>query len=413
MKKILVDLERIKRDMDYINSITATEGEGCTRLSYSKEDRKTRDYILSELDKLGVNYKIDGVGNIRAKYPANLNESSILTGSHIDTVPNGGRFDGLTGSICALESMRRIVEENVTLKKPIEFIIYAEEEGSNFGSTTLGSKLLAGKVGVDELDRLTASDGRTARKVMEDFGLSISTIERDRLKKGEAYAVIELHVEQGAVLDRENLEIGVVNAISGMNTFEVTINGVANHAGATPMIYRKDPLAAAAEIILEIERFAKENVNPTTVATVGKLNCYPCASNVINGKVIFNVDIRDIDQNGIDKTSDHLKEVLERVKKERNIDYSIELVGSSKSVTLDDEIVSTIKEKVDEFNYKNKIMHSGAVHDCMILSDLCKVGMIFVPSKDGISHNPNEDTDFADIEKGANVLLATLIALAN
>ena len=399
MKKILVDLERIKRDMDYINSITATEGEGCTRLSYSKEDRKTRDYILSELDKLGVNYKIDGVGNIRAKYPANLNESSILTGSHIDTVPNGGRFDGLTGSICALESMRRIVEENVTLKKPIEFIIYAEEEGSNFGSTTLGSKLLAGKVGVDELDRLTASDGRTARKVMEDFGLSISTIERDRLKKGEAYAVIELHVEQGAVLDRENLEIGVVNAISGMNTFEVTINGVANHAGATPMIYRKDPLAAAAEIILEMERFAKENVNPTTVATVGK--------------VVFNVDIRDIDQNGIDKTSDHLKEVLERVKKERNIDYSIELVGSSKSVTLDDEIVSTIKEKVDEFNYKNKIMHSGAVHDCMILSDLCKVGMIFVPSKDGISHNPNEDTDFADIEKGANVLLATLIALAN
>ncbi len=412
-KKHSINLDRLVKDMDFINDITATPGHGSTRFSYSHEDQQVREYILKEIENLEMEAKIDGVGNIRAKYnPTNSDAPSIMIGSHIDTVPNGGRYDGLAGTISALEVIRTIAENKVEINKPIELIIFAEEEGSNFGSTTFGSKVLTGRLSKEEVKNASDSQGVSAYDVMKDFGLDVESIGENLLTADEVEAMIEIHIEQGNVLEKENKSVGIVTAISGMNTFTVTLNGVSNHAGTTPMIGRRDPLVGAAKIILAMEEFARTKVHETTVATVGKLHCFPAGSNVINNEVVFNVDIRDVNQKGIDKTSDYLKEIVAEVAKEHELEHSIKLVGSSKSVDLSEKVINALEENVKTREIPYKIMHSGAVHDAMMLTDLTDVGMLFVPSKDGISHNPEEYTSFEDIELGANVLLDTVITLA-
>lgn len=409
---VAINIERLIQDMEHINGITATPGNGSTRFSYSEEDRQTRDYIFKELEKLGIKPEVDGVGNIRAKYnPSCSNLPSIMIGSHIDTVPSGGRFDGLAGVISALEVIRTIEENDIATTKPIELIIFAEEEGSNFGSTTLGSKVMTGRVDKEALKNLQNPQGQSAYDVLKDFGLDVESVGEDLLSPGEVEAMIEMHIEQGYVLEREEKRVGVVTAISGMNTYRVVLNGVSNHAGTTPMIGRQDPLVAAAKVIVAMEEFARTQVNDTTVATVGKIDVSPSGSNVINNEVRFNVDIRDINQSGIDTTSAYLEEIVVKFAKEHNLEHTITRVGTSKSVPLSDRVVGIIEEKAAMRNLQYKKMHSGAVHDAMMLTDLTEVGMIFLPSKDGISHNPAEFTSYEDIELGANLLLDTVIEL--
>lgn len=412
--KYSINIDRIINDMEHINAITATPGKGSTRFSYSPQDKEARAYIQAELEKLNIEMKVDGAGNIRALYdPEETKLPSVMIGSHIDTVPSGGRFDGLAGTISALEVIRTAAEHKIAIKHPIELVIFAEEEGSNFGSTTLGSKVMTGKVTKEDLKKSVNSAGESAYDVMKEFGLDVETIGDDIITSDELKAMLEIHIEQGGVLEREEKSIGIVNSIAGMNTYSVVLKGLSNHAGTAPMIGRRDPLVGAARIILAMEEFARTKVNDTTVATIGKLECFPSGSNVINNEVRFNVDIRDIKQEGIDKTSAYLEEFLAETAADIGLEYTIDKVGSSSPAILSDKLVNILEAKAKERDMQYRVMHSGAVHDSMMMADITDVCMIFVPSKDGISHNPDEYTSYEDIEFGANLLLETVIELSN
>jgi hydantoinase/carbamoylase family amidase len=405
-------IERIKNDIENVTKITATPNMGCTRFSYGKEDKEVREYLIKKMKDLGLFIKIDGVGNVRAKYiDNNEDKPSIMMGSHIDTVANGGKFDGLTGVITGLEVIRVIKENNVKLDNPIELIIFSEEEGSNFGTTMVGSKFLSGTYKLEYLNKLKNDDGVTAYQVMKDFGLDVDNVENEVLKKEEAKAMVELHIEQGGILHSENLPIGIVKAIVGMKTYKVSLEGVSNHAGSTPMYLRKDPMVGAAEIITYMEKVAKENALKDTVATVGKIHCQPNGSNVIPGQVEFNVDIRDVEIEGIEIVAKELIDKTKEVAEKRGLKYSIDLVGESDCVKLSPKVISAIEEVAIEKKYAYKKMNSGAVHDSAMLTEITDVGMIFVPSIDGLSHSPQEDTKFEDIKLGCDLLLGTVIKL--
>ncbi|MBT2214551.1 hydantoinase/carbamoylase family amidase [Virgibacillus dakarensis] len=253
-----------------LTSYNKTTNNGCTRFSYSGEDRQARDYLLTQMQGLGLYIKVDAIGNIRAIFGKEIDKPSIIIGSHIDTVENGGKFDELTGVLAALETIRVLKEEQVTMSRPIELIIFAEEEGSNFGSTMLGSKVLTGKIGVDDLKSIKNGEGDSAYDLAKNFGLNVEDVGKDVLGSNEVDTMIELHIEQWAILETQRKSIGIVQAISGMKTFKVTLEGDSNHAGTTPMDLRRDPLVGAATIISYIQQMARSQALPTTVATVGK-----------------------------------------------------------------------------------------------------------------------------------------------
>jgi allantoate deiminase len=408
-----VNLERIKRDIEAIAMFNATPGNGVTRFSYSQQDKQARDYLMSEIKKLGLKTEIDAVGNIRARLEgSNVDGRAVMIGSHIDSVRNGGKFDGIVGVIGALEVIRVIKEQGIKTKSPIELVIFAEEEGSNFGSTLVGSKFMVGRYTVDDLKRLKSSDGKTAYQVIKEFGLDIDDYSGAGFKPGEIKCMIELHIEQSVVLDNANLSIGIVEAIAGMKTLRIVFRGVANHAGATPMGLRQDPMAAAGEAIVLIEKLAKEKAYPSTVATVGRISCLPNVPNVIPGAVAFSVDVRDVKPEGIDIVVSELEKEIKLIAKTRGLDYEFEMIGQSEPVILSADVVQAIEDSVKEKGYSYMRMNSGAVHDACMLADIVPVGMIFVPSINGRSHVPEEYTRYEDIEKGCDVLLGTVIKMA-
>lgn len=413
--KLETSIKRIANDIDNITKITATPHMGCTRLSYSEEDKRVREYLLSEMKYLGLSIRVDGVGNIRAKYETkeNSNKPSIMVGSHIDTVPNGGKFDGLTGVVSALEVIRVLNINKVKLKYPIELIVFAEEEGSNFGITMLGSKVLTGVYGLQDLKEIRKDENISAYQLMKDFGLDVNKIEEQVLLSKDVRAMIELHVEQGGILEQEGFSVGIVEAIVGMKVYKVTINGVSNHAGTTPMNLRKDPMLAAAEIILHLKDVAQHKARKNTVATVGKINSEPNASNVIANKVEIFVDVRDVESIGIDIVSEELNTKVVELKNKYDVEIQIELIGESKIVNLSSEVIDMIEKTASHMNLKYRKMNSGAVHDAAMLTELTNVGMIFVPSKGGTSHSPDEMTSMDDIKRGSDLLLGTVIKLSN
>lgn len=406
-------VERIINDLKIINSFNSTPGKGNTRFSFSREDKLARQYLINEMKTLGLEISVDGVGNIRGKYnPMNSIFGSIMIGSHIDTVLNGGQFDGLTGVVCALEVVRVIKENEIQFKKPLEIIIWSEEEGSNSGITMLGSKAMLGKYTAEELKTINSLSGKSMYELMKDAKLDVDNIDNQVFNEKAVDYIIELHIEQGGILDSEGLSIGVVMAVAGMRTYKITLNGVSNHAGSTPMHLRFDPLKGASKIISYIDDVVKTYGLPTTVATTGKINCFPNVPNIIPSSVEFYLDIRDVEEIGIRKVSEELIRKTEEVSKLYGLDYDVKLLGESEAVKLSEKIINTIKNEVLARAYPYKMMNSGAVHDSALFSRLTDVGMIFIPSKDGKSHCPEESTSFEDIKLGCDILLDTCITLA-
>lgn len=406
-----VNEDRIANYFNYITNQSSTD-VGCTRLSYSIEDLKVRMYIMDELKSIGAEVKIDSVGNIRAKYnPDNLKTKSLLIGSHIDTVPFGGRYDGLTGSVCSLEVLKTLHENDIKLKHPVELVIFAEEEGSNFGVTMVGSKYMTGKLSLDDLKNLYTDEGKTAYEYIQSRGFDFHP-EEDYLVDGKnELGMIELHVEQGGILDNKGLSLGIVEAIAGMNTLQIRVQGVSNHAGTTPMNYRKDSLLAASEMIYKLSKIASDY--KTAVITVGKINVLPNASNVIAAETTFNVDIRDVIQKNIDKITDQVEKLCKDIGAVNEVETKVKVIGSSKVVHMGKNLVSLLEEQANKYGLSNMRMNSGAVHDNAMLNEIIPTAMIFVPSINGISHSPYEDTKFTDILAGAELLLHTVVEIVS
>ncbi len=406
------NIDRIKRDLENLAKFTA-EGEGITRFSYSEHDRLARNYLLDEITRLGLHVTIDGVGNIRARLDGSDSDApAVMAGSHIDSVLHGGKYDGALGTVAALEAIRVMSEQKFDNTHPVDLVIFSEEEGSNFGSTLAGSKAMVGKYTVEDLKTLKNPEGRSMYDMAKDAGFDPDAMPQYVLKPGELKAMLELHVEQSVVLENEKASIGVVEAIAGMKTLKLTFGGVANHAGATPMTLRQDPMVGAATVIVEIEKLVKNTALSTTVGTVGRIYCRPNVPNIIPGEVVFTLDVRDVNTKGIEIVVSETEKMAAKLAKERGLEHQVELIGESPVVVLDEKVADVVENAARKKGYEYRRMNSGAVHDCAMLAGLTSVGLIFVPSIQGRSHVPEENTHEEDIRKGCDVMLETVATLA-
>ena len=332
-----------------------------------------------------------------------------MSGSHIDTVPAAGRFDGIVGVVGALEVGRVLAEQRVPLKHPYQVVIYPEEEGSRFGAVLTGSKAWVGELSPQQLATMVDRQGTSYLIAMESCGFKAAELEQHRFEPRRAKAVLELHIEQSVVLEERGVQIGVVTTITGIRGFEVTLRGVANHAGATPMDRRRDALAGAAEIIVALERLAP-TLGPHTVCTVGHISCSPGARNVIPGEVRFSIDFRDID--GLDAKWDRVAPQIRAIASARHLSIELSPMSASEPVALSPSIQDVLEEVCHRRGLSCMRMPSGAVHDAQVMARLVDTGMIFIPSRGGRSHCPEEYSEPAQVEQGVNVLLEAVVALA-
>jgi allantoate deiminase len=406
-----IKIERIARDLDIINSFNATPGKGVTRFTFSEPYMKARAHVVEELRKTVARVETTPGGNLCGRLEGSTpGLPSVMTGSHIDSVFHGGPFDGVAGVVAALEVARVMAEEKIPHHHPIDVVVFAEEEGSRFGSVMIGSRAWIGKISSDDLHRLKDADGISYLAAMSNAGLDPG--DAPLLRSGMVKAMIELHIEQSLVLESKGLPIGVVEGINGIKQFAVTIGGIPNHAGATPMGLRKDALQGAVRAIAAIEEIAMRDMGGHTVATVGMLTCEPGQANVIPGRVHFSMDIRDPDSDRIAQAAQRMISVIQTICLDRSLSFDIQPRSDTLPVRLSKELVRLIIETAQEKQIQVLRMPSGALHDSSILPEVTEVGMIFVPSKAGRSHCPEEETDLEDIRTGADLLLGAIAKLA-
>ena len=383
-----------------------------TRLAFSKEDRQAREIVIRLMKESWLEVRVDSAGNIIGERDGEQSGAPvIMAGSHIDTVREGGRFDGVAGVISAIEAVRYLQLGNLVTKHPIEVVVFTAEEPNDFGISTVGSRAMTGKLAKQQLATLKNKEGLTLGQAIEMVGGNAKTIERAARKSNDILAYLELHIEQGAVLENMGIPIGVVTGIAGFSRAQVTVIGRTDHAGATPMNIRKDALVAAAEIILSLERIAQRKYLRDTVATVGIIENFPNVVNVVPGKVIMKIEIRSAHQKFMDRAERAFREELQKIAARRAVDISFTPLPSGSPVTMDGWIMGLIEESCQECGIPYHRMMSGAGHDASHLPKITRVGMIFVPSKAGKSHCPEEWTEFEDLALGAQVLAATLLKI--
>lgn len=409
----MLNKERFLKNFTEISKFGALKGGGITRLAFSKEDEKARIFLLNLLKKEKFKIKIDEAGNIFAKFDEvkNPNLPSVAVGSHIDSVPKGGIYDGTLGVMMGLEILTSIKENKEKLNRPLELVIFACEESSRFKMATVGSKIVSGKLNLEKLKTLKDEDGISLFDAMIDFNLQAQNLQNAILEKNHFHSYIEAHIEQGRVLEEKQIPIGIVTGIAAPIRFELTIKGRADHSGATPMAFRKDALIYASKIILKAEEFAKENQN--SVATVGYIRVVPGALNVVPGEVVMGFDIRDIDKNDLEKVNSNLRNYIEKLSKKEDFSYFIKELAHDEPVKLDDKIINLLEDSAKNLKIPSLKMPSGAGHDAMHMPIISKnTGMLFIPCKDGISHNIKEEIDFKDAYLAMEILNEALIKLA-
>jgi allantoate deiminase len=393
--------ERIERHIDSLSEFTATPGKGTTRLTYSKEDLQARQYIKEKMKEYGLQVREDGFGNIFGKLEGSIKDApSVLIGSHFDSVPNGGSYDGPAGVVVALEVAALFSKNQLTPKYPLEVIALVEEEGSRFGGGLMGSRGIVGVLSEEDFFNLRDKDGISTVEAMNQIGLdpSLPKIRDPKTLK----AFLELHIEQGPILEEQNIPIGVVEAIVGLTQLEVTVTGQAGHAGTTPMDRRADALVTAARIISQLPELAIGK-GEGTVITTGRLHVFPNGANVIPDKTVFSVDIRSGKEENVLQVIESVKQLVESYNG-NGIHTSIEQQLYIQPKKMNQDIVSLLKEKSSHFNIPSCSINSGAGHDAMVFSDFTNVGMLFIPSKDGLSHCPEEWSDSLHIANAVQIL---------
>jgi allantoate deiminase len=392
---------RIERHIDSLSEFTATPGKGTTRLTYSKEDLQARQYIKETMKEYGLQVREDGFGNIFGKLEGSIKDApSVLIGSHFDSVPNGGSFDGPAGVVAALEVANLFSKNQLTPKYPLEVIALIEEEGSRFGGGLMGSRGIVGVLSEDDFFNLRDKDGISTVEAMTQIGLDPSLPKVRDSKTLKAF--LELHIEQGPILEEQNIPIGVVEAIVGLTQLEITVTGQAGHAGTTPMDRRADALVTAARIIGQLPELAIGK-GEGTVITTGRLQVFPNGANVIPDKTVFSVDIRSGKEENVLQVIEDVKQLVESYN-DTGIQTSIEQSLYIKPKKMNQDIITLLKEKTSHFNIPSCSINSGAGHDAMVFSDFTNVGMLFIPSKDGLSHCPEEWSDSLHIANAVQIL---------
>ena len=400
-----VNHKRLNNNFIILSKISSVEFGNLSRVAYTDADIDGRKYVMQLMKSAGMDVYIDEGGNIIGRLNGKDNDlPPIAIGSHIDSVPEGGSYDGNVGSLSAIEVAHTIRENNYTLNHPLIVVIFQNEEGGLFGSKIMTTGLTNEELG------LRSSSGFTIKEGIKRIGGNLNKLQDAKLKRNEWTAYVELHIEQGAFLYDENLEIGIVEGIVGIKQWEVAINGFANHAGTTPMDKRNDALYAASLYVQSVHEVGK-NTPGDQVATVGMIKPFPGAPNVIPGKVNASLEIRDLDEKKIDSIYKKIKRSTKKIAKKTGTTFQFQQTINIVPEPTNDLISKAIFEASNDLKLKSKFMPSGAGHDAQEMVQICPIGMIFVPSKNGISHSPKEYSTPNDISNGANVLLHTVLKI--
>ncbi len=408
---LLINLDRLRSDHFELSEIGLNEEDrGIYRTAFSDADMEARRWLMRKLEGIGIEPHMDGAANVHGLLKHPDTDKRFVIGSHIDTVPCAGTLDGALGVLVALESLRCIQESGTNTGQGIEIVAFSDEEG-RFGGM-FGSEAYCGAITPESLQYYSDLEDRTLAEAMTAQGL-------DPLKALEAKrdadlitGYLEVHIEQGPVLDKQRKQVGIVETITGLFKWLVRIRGEANHAGTTPMQMRRDAFLGLAEFANELPRILEENGSDHSRATIGKAQILPGAPNTVPGLVEFTLDVRDPSADNLDELGSALRKALSAIARRRDLMFDFEEQSFIQPVSCDEGIVSVLLGQAGELELDYLQMPSGAAHDAQMVASIAPIGMIFVPSKDGQSHSPAEWTDWDHIEAGANLALNTLTQLS-
>ena len=402
---VRVNGERITQHLAALSEFGKNPQGGVSRVAYSDADRAGRQFVLGLMRDAGLKVSIDTAGNLIGERPGtDASLRPIVVGSHIDSVPEGGNYDGDVGSLSAIELAQTLNERHVHLRHPLQVIIFENEEGIMLGSTAIGAGLDAAR-----LDSVSQS-GKTVRDGVRFLGGDPDRLAESKRQPGSIEAYFELHIEQGGVLEQEHLQIGVVQGIVGIQDSEVTVEGIANHAGTTPMPERHDALLSAARFIEMLNKVVTGTPG-RQVGTVGWIKAQPGAYNVVPGKVTLGMELRDLDARKIEDMFEQIRTQADAIGRANATTFHFERHALSTPALTDARLQAIIGESAKRLGLSSKSMPSGAGHDAQEMANLGPIGMIFVPSVGGLSHSPKEFSRPGDIENGANVLLESVTGL--
>lgn len=408
MRSLAITIDRLIGRLAELAAIGAIEGtEGCARLALTDEDRDGRDLVVTWMRDQGLDVTVDGIGNVIAVMPGFGSTAPVMCGSHIDTVRSGGRYDGNLGVLAGLEVIETVRAAGLELERPLAVAFFTDEEGARFAPDMLGSLVYAGGMPLEEALEIEGIDGAIV-------GAELSRIGYDGpapLPGLIPHAFVELHVEQGPVLEVEDVTIGVVTGVQGISWQEVTVTGQSNHAGTTPMHLRRDP----GYVAMACGNYARDlavELGPPQVATIGRIGFTPNLVNVVPASASFTVDLRNTDEAALQRAEKSFETFVHATASAEHCSIELESLARFEPVTFDERVIDIVESTATQLGHSNMRLPSGAGHDAQMLARVCPTAMIFTPSRDGISHNPAEFTEPSDLEAGANVLLHTMVALA-
>jgi len=404
-----IDGERLRRDLEDLGRIGRDENGGVSRPSFSPADLEARAWLRKKIEEAGLCYRQDGAGNQFGRLECA--GKTVMAGSHIDTVPNGGMFDGAAGVLAALEAARRILEEKVPLKKALEIASFTDEEGNLVGDF-LGSRAFMGLLDENEVRNGRTSFGVPFRDVLKSTAFTVEGILAAGKDRPALEAYVELHIEQGPVLEDEGVPIGVVERIAGKHYRRCAFVGESGHAGTTPLELRHDAFLGLADLALRATQLVATK-HYGSVLTVGKAALHPGSFSVIPGRADFTLEFRSASPESMAAIERDVFALAEDIAATRGLAFVSKVVDKTAPVTVAPRLTALIEEECRSLGYPSMRLTSGAGHDAQILAGACDSGMIFIPSPDGVSHAPGERVDWDDLEKGANLLLRTLARLAD
>ena len=387
---------RVATNLEHLKQYTATPGDGCTRLPFTKEARDAVNYLTKVMEEAGMEVHEDAAGNV----------IGVMMGSHYDSVVNGGDFDGIAGVVCAIEVARQLKENGVAPKRNFVVVGFCDEEGMRFGTGYFGSGAMLGNRDVEYCKNFKDKDGVSIYDAMVGYGLVPEKVEEAKWPEGSIGHFLEAHIEQGPVLDAENIELGLVEGIVGIQRYQVTVHGRADHAGTTPMDMRMDAVDAATKVISKIPDWAREKADGT-VATTGYIKTVPGGMNIVAERVEFTVDIRSMNNDNINDIANRIRAALEREVKAMGGSYEIDTKLVITPVFLSKEMLGVMEEGCKKHGFSYKYLPSGAGHDALEIGQVIPTVMLFVPSKDGRSHCPVEFTKYSEFAK-ATVIMTEL-----
>ncbi|MFP5039398.1 M20 family metallo-hydrolase [Parasediminibacterium sp. JCM 36343] len=402
---------RLQQHFEAMSLIGKIGETGTCRPAHTALEKQGFELAASWMQAAGMKTHIDNFGNLIGRLEGKNPELPVLMmGSHLDSQPYGGRFDGVAGVLCAIEVVKTLSENGIVPERSIEVISFADEEGWRFKKGLFGSRGILGKLEEGELQRAD-QDGITREVALKEFGCDITNFKASEYKPGSIFCFLELHIEQGPVLDIGNKPIGIVTGISGPLWLTVKLKGMAGHAGSVPMPMRKDALLGAAEIIVALNEIATQDPSAPTVGTVGTINVFPASRNIIPEEVEFTLDLRDIDLDRRNRYEKQLMDKIAAITAKHKLTYSISEDTNSEPRYCADWIKDIFRSKCKELNIDAPELMSGPFHDSLALSYACDYGMIFIRSKDGISHNPLEYSSYEDLALGTELLYASVLEI--